>query len=521
MANPEITIFYSWQSDLPASDTRSLIQDSIKYAVKLLRDTVDVEADRDTKGEYGTPDIAQTIFEKIEKCDIFVADVTPVCHYEATEEDGTVKVKYMPNPNVMLELGYATHVLGWENTICILNSDYCAPKDMTFDSSKRRLTSYSIKDGKTKGEVKRYLGNILIDTVGHILETGRRAKPGFSCFRVGSFNGNSVEEKIVPYSIFSSENYMRRRNGVIKECNDLFDAINEYHLEPRNKTEVVEKQEPTEDNSETLPYKLNLFSSYNVAISESDRTGIIELSKHHLGRTICDPDTFFETGSLTAKKDPASFFETEYSGSDEEKNKYNKIRDLESLLLDLFLWEEFSNSFNDLVFLPLAIENTSSISDEDIDVFLTVASEDAVIIGSSVFPLSSQIEGLEGELVEEDVIKTLLMMPESAGIQYDKDISYCLEETQAEIRSRFSGAGINGNPRYDVDDYLRELSKYIICPSEEAPSEVSFHIDSLRAKERKWLGPSLLLRPLSEKIHISFSVRSKRSDGAISGVLEN
>lgn len=44
MANTEITIFYSWQSDLPGNETRNLIQDSIKDAVRLLRDTVDIEA---------------------------------------------------------------------------------------------------------------------------------------------------------------------------------------------------------------------------------------------------------------------------------------------------------------------------------------------------------------------------------------------------------------------------------------------------------------------------------------------
>ena len=64
MADSQITVFYSWQSDLPGSDTRNIIQDSIKDAVRLLRDTVDIEADRDTKGEFGFPDIAQTIFSK-------------------------------------------------------------------------------------------------------------------------------------------------------------------------------------------------------------------------------------------------------------------------------------------------------------------------------------------------------------------------------------------------------------------------------------------------------------------------
>lgn len=109
MSDSQITIFYSWQSDLPGSETRNIIQDSIKDAVRLLRDTVDIEADRDTKGEFGSPDIAQTIFSKIDDCNIFVADVSAVCRYEATDKDGNKKVKYMSNPNVMLELGYAEY----------------------------------------------------------------------------------------------------------------------------------------------------------------------------------------------------------------------------------------------------------------------------------------------------------------------------------------------------------------------------------------------------------------------------
>lgn len=38
MSDSQITIFYSWQSDLPGSETRNIIQDSIKDAVRLLRD---------------------------------------------------------------------------------------------------------------------------------------------------------------------------------------------------------------------------------------------------------------------------------------------------------------------------------------------------------------------------------------------------------------------------------------------------------------------------------------------------
>lgn len=82
-----ITIFYSWQSDLPNNVNRSFIEEALS------RTTMDVKlrdlgvgdafsftaaVDRDTRGHLGTPDIAATIFSKIEEADIFVADVSIV-----------------------------------------------------------------------------------------------------------------------------------------------------------------------------------------------------------------------------------------------------------------------------------------------------------------------------------------------------------------------------------------------------------------------------------------------------------
>lgn len=88
MADSTYTIFYSWQSDLPNGDTRGLIGDSIDAAAKRLKGIAAVHADRDTKGEFGSPDIVQTIFSKIDECDVFVADVSAVATYHPFEKDG-------------------------------------------------------------------------------------------------------------------------------------------------------------------------------------------------------------------------------------------------------------------------------------------------------------------------------------------------------------------------------------------------------------------------------------------------
>ena len=89
-----------------------------------MRHTAEVTADRDTQGVFGSPDIVETIFSKIDDCDIFVADVSAVTTYPVLDSEGipTDRIKATPNPNVLLELGYAVRVLGWENVICIMNA---------------------------------------------------------------------------------------------------------------------------------------------------------------------------------------------------------------------------------------------------------------------------------------------------------------------------------------------------------------------------------------------------------------
>jgi hypothetical protein len=72
------TIFYSWQSDLPNSTNRGLINRALEDAAQTVGKSLelDLALDRDTKGTAGTPDIAHAIFSKITNASIFVGDVS-------------------------------------------------------------------------------------------------------------------------------------------------------------------------------------------------------------------------------------------------------------------------------------------------------------------------------------------------------------------------------------------------------------------------------------------------------------
>ena len=136
------TIFYSWQSDLPNSTNRGFIQKALEnVATSIQKDgSIDVEpvVDRDTQGVCGSPDIAATIFEKIEKCRVFVPDVSII--------NPETEARRSPNPNVLIELGYAIKIMDWERIIMVMNTAFGNPKDLPFDLLKKRVLTYDMPE---------------------------------------------------------------------------------------------------------------------------------------------------------------------------------------------------------------------------------------------------------------------------------------------------------------------------------------------------------------------------------------
>src|SRR5262249_25003589 len=131
-----IVIFYSWQSDLPRSRNHDFIQECLEEAVAQIAGEPGVgivpRIDRDTQGEPGSPAIADTILEKINNCDMFVGDVSII--------NGDEKPKRpTPNPNVLLELGWAAQRLGWERITSVFNLAYGKVEDLPFDLKQRRV----------------------------------------------------------------------------------------------------------------------------------------------------------------------------------------------------------------------------------------------------------------------------------------------------------------------------------------------------------------------------------------------
>lgn len=133
-----VTAFFSWQSDSPPKTNRNFIEKAIKNGIKTVGapdSSLSVCIDRDTQHVPGSPDIAAKIFEKIDQCQFFICDISVI--------NPGVSGRKCPNPNVLLELGYAIYRLGWDRIICVLNEEYGNPEELPFDLRGRRLCVYT------------------------------------------------------------------------------------------------------------------------------------------------------------------------------------------------------------------------------------------------------------------------------------------------------------------------------------------------------------------------------------------
>ncbi|MBE5775574.1 MAG: hypothetical protein E7337_16895 [Clostridiales bacterium] len=130
-------IFYSWQNDLQASTHRYYLDKCIQSALTSLEKEAHVymEYDRDTMGLMGSPDITESIFSKIDKAVMFVCDISII--------NSDSSSKKTPNPNVLIELGYAASKLGWERIICLFDSESGKIDELPFDLRQKRITPYN------------------------------------------------------------------------------------------------------------------------------------------------------------------------------------------------------------------------------------------------------------------------------------------------------------------------------------------------------------------------------------------
>ena len=137
-------LFFSWQND--RKDTRTILNSALKkVAKKLASEDIDLFIDQDTRERVGKRNIDSEVLEKIRKCDIFLADLTPVTTFYQPEDSHSLP-KHLPNSNVMYEYGYALHAKGEKRMIALASLDKAANEHieyMPFDINHDTITLFS------------------------------------------------------------------------------------------------------------------------------------------------------------------------------------------------------------------------------------------------------------------------------------------------------------------------------------------------------------------------------------------
>jgi hypothetical protein len=186
------TVFFSWQSDSPNETNRRFIRSALEEAVNGVA-VIDepVRVDAATEGVSGTPEIASTIFEKLTETAVAVFDVTPIGRV-------TGKKKVLPNPNVLLELGFASATIGWKRIILVFNADLgYEVEDLPFDLRHRLFPiRYWAKIGNEKKQrtklasnLKDYISDALKQT--HLEVESAKRKLSIGCIHLIASFGKS------------------------------------------------------------------------------------------------------------------------------------------------------------------------------------------------------------------------------------------------------------------------------------------------------------------------------------------
>jgi hypothetical protein len=165
------SIFYSWQSDAPADCNRALIRQALNDAVAAMACATNEDSPRvesGMEGIAGTPEVATVMFTRIKRSAVFLGDMTLV---GSIKKSGSDELKLVPNPNVLLEMGYAAGTIGWGRVICVMNEHFGKRSDLPFDVRNRRYPiDYSVAPGdaaqaeKAKKDLCRWI-KFAIETV--------------------------------------------------------------------------------------------------------------------------------------------------------------------------------------------------------------------------------------------------------------------------------------------------------------------------------------------------------------------
>lgn len=222
-------------------------------------------------------------------------------------------------------------------------------------------------------------------------------------------------------------------------------------------------------------------------------------------------EDFFSFGALSRSELNMGIAgkETTYFGSEDEKEKYRDYCKLFRSLYFLWLRMTFPKSFDDCLFIPIAIQNISHTTDNDIRIVLTIAK------GKAIYPtkelIAKELEAHRGRICHEGLIDELFAVPQIPLVEQ--------EYSPNQIRQPKFHMGLWGNEQdtENEEDYESNLQQYILSP--ESDMHYSTTVSRMRASEIRLLSGGILVKPDDGEVVIDYCIHSALLTGEIRGTL--
>lgn len=497
MNNNQITIFFSWQSDLPSKDNRNLIEEVLKKVKKEFKDRVDIKIEKDTKGESGAPDIVESIFKKIDKSDIFIADVTNVGSYSKLVDD---KQRKIINQNVLFELGYACKVVGWDNVVCFGNDAYACDGDGLFDIEHRRICHFNSNNDLKK--VKDNIKQVIISAIEHKMAQGNSK----NSLKIIDYKSEETNKAIIVRTDFCKKEFLiDLDNEATNKLKELVEFVNHEKI-PKLGIEIETSSKTREMNQiyDALSKKCPL-----ATISNGWKKTIEDYAE---SKNIKLDEETWKLGELKIGSYSQPLGTLLY-GTDDEKEKYKLIEDLYDKIVKFNAYKDYFKSIDNLYFVKLALFNDDMTYGEDIDINLILKKDYLVLPEYFPIPKNEIID----EINEFKFITNLFSLDRRGGINKYPDDNYQIENIHV---NNYIPDILGYEPSYEEkkENYIysiNEVFNYDVNDKEEHVDYINVYYDNIK-QHTKIAFPSCLVFKDNPK-EIKYEIIAKHKSDVITG----
>lgn len=362
-----------------------------------------------------------------------------------------------------------------------------------------------------------------------------RAKMGMAAHVVGAyvFSTKQVINKLFPNDIGNAPSYVEKMKELFEQAMALVDEIKHLtakiaeskiaeeklqHILKETESATIADMNPTTVLTETLHPSLDevmkIYANGSMEkwtpVKIRNEQDLVEMIRTLLRIEVTSD--FFFLGDLKRNTVFSIMGNDTLEGSDDEKEKYDKLNELSYTLHRIEMRQKYLLTFEDILFVPIAIQNVSSIKDEDISVVVNVVHGEIVDLSDDL--ICNELDSLQGTICEEGIINELFGLPEDDVIRTE-ETPYNPADFAPPILN-LSSYGFS-EPKKTAEDYLADLEDYIMPSMGKGYYE--FHISSLRPGECKWFAQGILIRQSSEGIELEYHIHSAHSSGELSGKL--